>query len=342
VICKQLVQLFHGDLTVESTKGVGSEFIFTVQLAIDKTKVNINSENVSNNPELARINILLLMKLASSNGRDIIHKLTTSGVRFIDAANDSRALELLLRGVPQKDSTSAPTFFDFILINCNDYMEVNSTLALLQSAATKTHNSQLKFVIITTTTQRYRISCPELCERLFCLVKPLSYSRLLQVLYNPSTPTTSLRSTSPTNKVISEIISVIPRTPAIRPCVLVVEDNLVNQKVIASYLTKKRGIEVTICNNGLEALHSVRSVGPGYFILILMDIFMPEMDGFTAAQEIRKWETEQGVDKYPIIALTANVSKEICEQCTTAGMDGCITKPIDFNKLDVLFKKYVN
>jgi CheY-like chemotaxis protein len=120
--------------------------------------------------------------------------------------------------------------------------------------------------------------------------------------------------------------------------ILIVEDNAINQKVIAMYV-KKRGFATEIAANGLEAVNNVKSKPLGYFDLILLDIFMPEMDGFEACVEIRKWEG--GKHHYPIVALTANVMQEIADQCTECGMDECLSKPIDYKKLDALLEKYV-
>ncbi|MDP1557821.1 MAG: ATP-binding protein [Nitrosomonas sp.] len=90
------------------------------------------------------------------------------------------------------------------------------------------------------------------------------------------------------------------------------------------------GHQVAIAENGLEA---VRMFGNGTYDLILMDIHMPEMDGLEATRQIRKLESERGDGHIPIIALSASVLAEDIVDCTAAGMDGFVSKPIDFNVL---------
>jgi CheY-like chemotaxis protein len=112
--------------------------------------------------------------------------------------------------------------------------------------------------------------------------------------------------------------------------VLVVEDNAVNRK-LAQRILEKRGFQVTLAVDGKQALLAAET---DTFDLILMDIQMPEMDGFEATAAIRK--REQLAQKHtPIIALTAHAMKEDRERCLSAGMDAYVTKPI---RPDELFR----
>ena len=105
--------------------------------------------------------------------------------------------------------------------------------------------------------------------------------------------------------------------------VLVVEDNAVN-RALAERLLQKRGFAVVIATDGRQAIAATQNTK---FDLILMDIQMPEMDGFQATAEIRKREKIAG-RRTPIIALTAHALKEDRERCLSAGMDAYVTKPI--------------
>ncbi len=107
--------------------------------------------------------------------------------------------------------------------------------------------------------------------------------------------------------------------------VLVVEDNRVNQ-IVAKNLIAEAGSTCDIANNGHEACDAVRN---GVYDVILMDCQMPEMDGYEATDLIRKWEREQGRKRMPIIALTANATKEDIQKCLDAGMDAYCSKPIN-------------
>jgi CheY-like chemotaxis protein len=110
--------------------------------------------------------------------------------------------------------------------------------------------------------------------------------------------------------------------------VLVAEDNAVNQR-LATRLLEKRGHRVVVCGNGREA---VAAVNEEPFDVVLMDIQMPEMDGFEATAAIRAHEEQSG-EHVPIIAMTAHAMKGDEARCVVAGMDGYISKPISPQKL---------
>ncbi|MBK6677336.1 MAG: response regulator [Rhodocyclaceae bacterium] len=105
---------------------------------------------------------------------------------------------------------------------------------------------------------------------------------------------------------------------------LLVDDNLVNQKVAGAMLAKL-GLSYDLAGNGVEA---VRCVGNKDYALVLMDVEMPEMDGITATRRIRDREALEGRARLPIIAMTANALQEDRERCLAAGMDGYVAKPI--------------
>jgi signal transduction histidine kinase/CheY-like chemotaxis protein len=108
--------------------------------------------------------------------------------------------------------------------------------------------------------------------------------------------------------------------------ILIVEDNLVNQR-LASRFTGKLGYTSDLAVNGQEAVDMVMS---NQYALVLMDCQMPVMDGFEATEQIRRRETGR---RTPIIAVTARAMKDDEQRCVAAGMDGFIPKPLDLNKL---------
>jgi two-component system, sensor histidine kinase and response regulator len=113
-----------------------------------------------------------------------------------------------------------------------------------------------------------------------------------------------------------------------RSRVLLVEDNAVNQ-TLAVRLLEKRGYSVSVTGNGLEALAALEKE---QFDIVLMDIQMPEMDGFEATAAIREKEKSSG-KHVPIIAMTANALKGDQERCVAAGLDGYVSKPIRTKEL---------
>jgi CheY-like chemotaxis protein/HPt (histidine-containing phosphotransfer) domain-containing protein len=113
--------------------------------------------------------------------------------------------------------------------------------------------------------------------------------------------------------------------------ILVVEDHPVNQK-LAVHLLQKQAHQVTIANNGKEALSVLEQ---GEFDLALMDIQMPEMDGFEAIAQIRAGERATGAH-LPVLALTARAMKGDRERCLAAGLDGYVSKPIRTDELSAV------
>ena len=115
--------------------------------------------------------------------------------------------------------------------------------------------------------------------------------------------------------------------------ILLAEDNLVNQR-LATRMLEKRGHSVVPVVNGREALQALES---GSYDLVLMDIQMPEMDGFEATAMIREREKKNGEGQHQcIVALTAHAMKGDREHCLTAGMDGYIAKPFRAEELEAL------
>ena len=124
------------------------------------------------------------------------------------------------------------------------------------------------------------------------------------------------------------------RTPSQSGLVLVAEDHEMNRCVIAEQL-KRLGYAAEMAENGVEALRLWRT---GRFDVLLTDLRMPEMDGYTLAAAIRA--EENGQLRMPIIALTANALKEEAGRCEAAGMDGYMTKPVTMAALGATLKEH--
>jgi len=116
--------------------------------------------------------------------------------------------------------------------------------------------------------------------------------------------------------------------------ILVAEDNPLNQK-IAVFLLTKHGADVTTVTNGQEAVKCVENED---FDIVLMDLQMPEMDGFEAAGVIRNTLKKD----MPILALSAASYEDEIEKCTLVGMNGCITKPLDADRLYAIIVELAN
>lgn len=116
---------------------------------------------------------------------------------------------------------------------------------------------------------------------------------------------------------------------------LLVEDNLINQ-MVAQTLLEDANYQVDVVDNGIKA---IEAFSKNSYTLILMDIQMPDMDGFEATRKIRELEKEKD-HHTPIIAMTAYAMKEDRERCLTAGMDDYISKPLDENEFAEILLKW--
>lgn len=121
-----------------------------------------------------------------------------------------------------------------------------------------------------------------------------------------------------------------------RLAILLVEDNLLNQRIVMFSL-KKFNHDVVVANNGVEAIEKFQQQK---FDVILMDIMMPVMDGLDATVRIREIETAtQAERRTPIIALTANTMDNDRDKCLSYGMDEFMAKPFDIEKLNQIFSE---
>jgi len=120
--------------------------------------------------------------------------------------------------------------------------------------------------------------------------------------------------------------------------VLVVEDNMINQRVVEALL-RKLGLSAALVQDGQQAVDAITR---GHAAdIVLMDVNMPVMDGCAATERIRRWEVDNSLPRRPIIALTANAFAEDRERCLRAGMDDYLAKPVTFATLQAVLGKWL-
>jgi CheY-like chemotaxis protein len=119
--------------------------------------------------------------------------------------------------------------------------------------------------------------------------------------------------------------------------ILVVEDNLINQKIIRAFLAPGRHM-IDIAANGADALAALEQKA---YDLVLMDVQMPVMDGYEATTRIRQREAETGAPRVPIVALTANAFGEDAAHARELGMDAHLSKPYTQAELRALIAQLI-
>ncbi|MDB3084420.1 hybrid sensor histidine kinase/response regulator [Clostridioides difficile] len=163
------------------------------------------------------------------------------------------------------------------------------------------------------------------------LSKPVFKSRLYHIMSN-------LTSSEKTKETTNVNITESKQTYSGR--VLIVEDNEINMDITEEFINYF-GVTTEKVWDGLEAVNRIKTVEPGYYDLVFMDIQMPKMDGYEATQQIRKLEKENDMNHLPIVAMSANAFIEEVNKGYACGMDNYITKPIELEKLNTCFKKYL-
>lgn len=145
---------------------------------------------------------------------------------------------------------------------------------------------------------------------------------------------------APIQEVVPDAMAAAP-SPSLSPRqdfhVLLVEDNRVNQKVACSVL-RRLGLNVTVANNGQEALDTLTALSVD---LVLMDMQMPIMDGPSATRRLRAREEALGLRRLPVLALTANAMQDSRDECLAAGMDDFVAKPIILDELRPILVRYL-
>jgi two-component system, sensor histidine kinase and response regulator len=166
-------------------------------------------------------------------------------------------------------------------------------------------------------------------------MKPIKQSELLNAIVTAlNKPGLKDKRTSPASRRPPHGAPLVPsRTLHI----LLAEDNATNQ-TLAIILLEKQGHTVAVAGNGQEALAALEKES---FDLVLMDVQMPEMDGFEATARIRAKEKRTG-QHIPIIAMTAHAMKGDRERCLDAGMDGYVSKPIQPRELTQVIASFVS
>jgi len=305
-ISRRLVALMGGQLAVTSTVGSGSEFSFTLRLPLEAAQAVAR----------ARVSLggrrLLVVDDNETNRRIVRDMLGAEGMAVHEAPRADAGLEALRR------AARAGTPYDLAILDAQ--MPDRDGFELATAVRADRALKATRLLILTSAGQK---GDGERCRKLGIqayLTKPIARADLVEAVGTVLAGTAS----APGEVDLVTRHSIAESRHALR--ILLAEDNPVNQQVATAMLLK-RGHQVDVVGNGREA---VAAVAQESYDLVLMDIQMPEMDGFEATEKIRALPQGRTL---PIIALTAHALSGERERCLARGMTGYLAKPFKAHDL---------
>ena len=321
-ISNRLVNMMGGKIWVESEVGRGSQFHFTARLGIADTTV-IEVGTIAP-PEILRSVRVLVVDDNHTNRRILEGMLGRWEMKSTSVPGGEGALAKL----SEAQEAGEP----FALILMDMHMPTMDGFELIERIRRSPYPSAVTIMMLTSAGHRGDAArCQELGVAAY-LLKPIRQSELREAIAR----VLGAREQKGAIPLITRYSLQDARELSASLRVLLVEDNRVNQR-LATRLLEKRGHFVSIAGDGREALVALEKES---FDLVLMDLQMPEMDGFEATTVIREKEKTSG-NHLAIVALTAHAMKGDREKCLAGGMDAYLTKPIRPHELDELLHTYV-
>lgn len=319
-ISQQLVELMNGQIYVESHIGTGSKFTFTAQF---ERQPEQPAKDLFLNKNLKKLNILIVDDRAES--RKILAQMINSFGFFSETADSGISAINLLKEFQQKEKSVDLAIIDMKMPNMDGLttaIEIRNHLHL-----------HLPVILMSDAIANIDLPDDETMPIAGLIAKPIIASSLFNSIVDV------LEDTSvKTGKPLPETIARMNKEKSPQSLnglkVLVVEDNRVNQEITAEVL-KSAGIDPCIAVDGIEA---VKAVFNEHFDAVLMDIQMPNMDGYEATKKIRENKKFQSL---PIIAMTASILASDEHKCLKAGMNGFVPKPIRQDKLFETLRQFV-
>jgi PAS domain S-box-containing protein len=319
-ISSQLVKLMGGEIGVQSEPGKGSTFWFTVtgnKATAEGTRPLVIPTDLKGIP--------VLVVDDNKTNRLIISKIVTGfGCEVAEVSSGSEALFELRKAL----SKGKP--YRLVLLDMQ-MPEMNGEQTLIEiKKDADLKNTQ----VIILTSMGYGGDASRL-ETMGCaayLLKPIRQKELFNTILAVMGQT-KVAVEKQTGSIITR--HALAESERDSNCILLAEDNEINQK-LALRLLQKVGYSVDVVETGRQAVEAVQRKE---YRLVLMDVQMPEMDGFEATQKIRA--LPGNVNKVPIVAMTAHVMAGDKEKCIQAGMDDYLSKPLNVDEVLQMVKEYV-
>lgn len=321
-ISKYLAEVMGGEIGVESQEGKGSEFWFTVVLEKQAKSADTGIEDGADFRDKR-----ILVVDDNSTSQDVLSAYLQSwSCRFSVTSSGVEALRNLRQALPDNDP------FDIAIIDMLMPEMDGETLGRVIQDDPSLKDTAL--VILTSAGKRDKMARSDKISSANYLPKPVRPSQL----YNCLVAIIDDKRATGSTKVVSRIAE--PPTGKewkSKNKILVAEDNATNQKV-ARRILEKLGYRADLVANGKEAVNALEMIR---YDLVLMDVQMPEVDGFEATAMIRQREKKEGTH-VPIVAMTAHALKGDRERCLEAGMDDYVSKPIQPKELADALERYLS
>lgn len=325
-ICSRLTTAMNGEIGIRSVPGEGSTFWFRIPLPVAPP----STHPIPTADFLTGMRALVVDDNATNR---LVLESQLRGWRLQPhAVSDAKTALALAREAAQRGEP-----YDLAVLDM--CMPETDGLELARAIKADPALAGIELIMLTSTMQINSSAIADAGVREW-LMKPVRssefYNRLIRLM-----STSAQR--PPTERLAAMTNAALPARPAtggshqgpVRGCLLVVEDNEVNQLVARSTVAKL-GYAVDVVANGAEA---VAAVGKMQYDGVLMDCHMPVMDGFEATGIIRR--RENGNSRLPIIAMTAGALDGDRERCLAAGMDDYLAKPVDAAELETALARWI-
>ncbi len=324
-ISSKLVGMMGGTIAADSRPGLGSTFWFTIALGVrspDATSVGRVAPEV---PRLEGMPILVVDDNATN--RLILVEVLTSWGAHPTAVNAASAALSALRDASARGRP-------YVMALVDGMMPEVDGLDLAGQIRCDPRIARIHILLLTSAGSPEDPSISRTLELAACLTKPVRQSELFDAMMKVLAPRVG---PEPARVAGREAEGSSPTGEGLR--ILLAEDHPVNQKVAVRML-ERLGHSVVVAPDGAQALRAIEAEArSGGFDLVLMDVQMPEIDGFEAARAIRAREAETG-EHLPILALTAHAMQGDRERCLSAGFDGYLPKPIRQADLEAALETY--
>jgi len=309
-ITKRLLELMGGEVHVQSQMGEGTQFTVRLSLPLVPDQANLTDNVV---PGELRSLVIDNNSLARQVLGDMLFNL---GSQVTTASSAIDGLARLKAG-----EHFDHCFVDWVMPDMDGEAFLREVQVWAQTSGVTPPN--LVVVSAHDSDALQQLAGPLGASRV--LSKPVLPEHLRNVLRNRMQPE---RPAAPSPTEAGQLVDMK---------ILLAEDNRVNQ-MLARKLIEAQGATVDVVSDGQQAVERLREVGPDHYHLVLMDLQMPVMDGYTATQRLR---ADRRFDNMPIVAMTAHAMVEEVERCAALGMNDHLTKPINPAKLYSTLARYL-